>query len=406
MIFVLLEMNQKRYDCPFTPYSLFLAVTYTILLVVSASYLIYLLRKYATQQRIAHKAFLVIICLVSISRSAYFFAWPFVDLSRSLPDPPTNSTSRLTNLSITQADYNQYVHLSSITHDVPIDIDSFCPVSLDDGSTHWLMALLGSVPVLLFLSGFSIHVHTFAHIYHRILYNFTQSRRHTFNLSKTHSQRLFWWLKCGLIFFNLISYVLAIVTYVLHIKRPPDVSSQPSTQIRAYFWCVALAVLALAVLFVLYAYLLFKGMAQQPPTFAVDDGSLERGGTVYPLTLPLLRQNRQNALKSLKSNPMGRLFVAAIVVFCCLLTRATLLPVVMEAYNGKYDNSVLVFYLVVSEVVPVVSMLSVFDMKTGQQQNNPPRINIFPFPRNNRYSFRPNAKLPFNSNQIQDLQLR
>jgi hypothetical protein len=185
-----------RFTCVFTYISIFLTLSYTLLLLRCIIYLYRLFHRHPSNKRRPQKIFLLFTTFTCIGRALYFLLWPATET-----DVCTPTTDNSDNIPL------------------------------------WL-TILGTLPPCLFLSSFSVNVFTFGRIYHTIL--FLQRNRFQLLLSLL--------LTC-----NLAVYSLTILAYF-------GGSDNRDTAFLASIWCLSICVFLVAIGFSFYGLMLYYRM--------------------------------------------------------------------------------------------------------------------------------------------------
>jgi len=164
-----------------------------------------------------------------------------------------------------------------------------------NGFTIW--DLFGYLPGVLFLTAFSVNIHTLANVY------------------ATIATLTYFGLQTNLIFLvlcNIIVYIILIVSFILPL----------STVIRLYFWALAGVEFLIACLCLFYAFLL----------------------------------HRQAHI-----SPLSRLLVASFICFLCFCSKSILIFIIQIEYDGGFPPVLLLCYFIISEIIPIVVMLIIFE---------------------------------------------
>jgi len=184
----------------------------------------------------------------------------------------------------------------------PLTHEGCGDVSQSSGD-NLLWSVFGTLPAVLFLSAFSVNITTLAKVYHTV----TTVNEPALKLNN---------IALGII--NLVIWTLLLVWYAL-----PDGDTK-DTIYSSYLWLLASTELLIAIFLLVYACLLYRRFFVRP-------------------------------------NPMFKLWVASIICFLCFCVKSVLIVVLAFVFKGTYPPSLLVFYLIFSEIIPIVVMLIIFE---------------------------------------------
>ena len=373
MLSLLLSISLRLdWSCSFTLISLCLAILYLLCLCLCLFYQCRLLRL-PCHKRQSQRVFLHLSITQCLLRTLYFLLWPLIIATNSAA-APSSSTSPQTSPT------------------------SSCNFSIEGEHEGIVMLIIGSLPSALFLSAFTINVFTFARVYHLTLHHDTAKFRVILALMAA---------------VNLVTYssltFLYTVTF-LYTPSSPSPSSPSSTFLTdtaesLYLYSLSSSTLIIAFSFAFYGVKLWLGVRSPSPapssssSFSSADSF---GPLVAPHPYPALRPpyhhspppqhlatpflTPSSSLSSLHHplhsqfhpylhpahrrccscsppyHPMLKLATVSTLCFLCFLVRVILLPLLSHYAQGKFPSfPLLLLYLCLSEVLPLLLVLYLFD---------------------------------------------
>ena len=353
-MWVLLSLSLKLdWSCPLTILSICLATVYALCLFLCLFYQFRLLRL-PCHQRQSQRLFLHLSITQCLLRALYFTLWPIFIANASPPSTSTASTDPSSS--------------SSAFH--------HCNIFVEGENESLLLLLLGSLPSALFLSAFTCHVLTFSRIYHSVL------------APSVLKYRLVLLLMAAV---NLTTYTSLLLLYLTTAHYSPHSSlssptSPPSSHSLSdiaeslYLYALSCSTLLLASSFAFYGVKLYMGVrgssssshsSHLPPSasFSSVEGngpfqsSHGGAGLISPFLTPSssLSSLTTPPTPSLPHHPLLKLAVVSSLCFLCFLVRVILLPVLSHYQDGELSFPLLLLYLCLSEVLPLLLVLYLFD---------------------------------------------
>ena len=323
------------WTCVFTIISLCLAILYSLLLFVCLFYFIRLLRL-PCYKRQSQRVFLTLVALQCILRALYFFLWPLL---------MANNTPH-------------------------------CAVSVEGEHEGVIMLITGSLPSALLLSAFTINVFTFARIYHTTL---------------NHSVLKYRLVLFAMLLINVLTYSALGLLYLASFANPNTTASTLSDKAEeVYLYALSCSFFVIAASFSYYGIKLWLGV--RAPALRYKDTSSPSFSSVdhYPVhnqparssfhSTPFLTPSSSFASSTTFSStsssccscwpcgrstssyhPMQKLAVISTLCMLCFVVRVVLLPLLSHYTSGQFSFPLLLLYLCLSEVLPLVLVLYLFD---------------------------------------------
>jgi len=184
--------------------------------------------------------------------------------------------------------------------------------SLDDGDLT-AVDVLGTLPSALFFSAFAVNIHALAVVYHSV----------------AKAAGGLWVLTIGLCLMNILVYTTLIIFY----SRPDKVLF---LDIQVY--TTSATEFIIACLLIVYARLIY--------------------------------------IRFLPPNPMEKLWRGSFLCFLCFLVKAVLIIVVDILWHHDYTPVAYFTYSFFSEIVPMATMLLIFEGPRGLTSNTSPLISV------------------------------
>lgn len=326
------------WTCIFTIISLCLAVLYSLLLFVCLFYSFRLLRL-PCHKRQSQRVFLTLVALQCVLRALYFFLWPLL---------MANNSQR-------------------------------CSISVEGEHEGVVMLITGSLPSALLLSAFTINVFTFARIYHTTL---------------NHSVLKYRLVLLAMALINVVTYTALALLYLASFAQPSANSKLLSDRAEVvYLYALSCSFFVIAASFSYYGIKLWLGV--RAPTLRHKETSSPSFSSIdhYPVhSAPAARHSFHStpfltpsssfassttgafsssagcapcwpcAGRSTSSyHPMQRLAVISTLCMLCFVVRVVLLPLLSHYTSGEFSFPLLLLYLCLSEVLPLVLVLYLFD---------------------------------------------
>ena len=324
------------WTCIFTIISLCLAILYSLLLFVCLFYSIRLLRL-PCYKRQSQRVFLTLVALQCILRALYFFLWPLL---------MANNEPR-------------------------------CTISVEGEHEGVVMLITGSLPSALLLSAFTTNVFTFARIYHTTL---------------NHSVMKYRLVLCAMALVNLLTYAALALLYLASFANLSDRQLSDKAEVL-YLYALSCSFFVIAASFSYYGIKLWLGVrapslrfkdTSSPSFSSVDHHYPQHNATAArhsfhstPFLTPSSSFASSTNLPSTSSasccccwscgcagtsyHPMLKLAIISTLCMLCFLVRVVLLPLLSHYTSGQFSFPLLLLYLCLSEVLPLLLVLYLFD---------------------------------------------
>ena len=324
------------WNCIFTIISLCLAVLYSLLLFVCLFYSFRLLRL-PCHKRQSQRVFLTLVALQCVLRALYFFLWPLL---------MANNTPH-------------------------------CAISVEGEHEGVVMLITGSLPSALLLSAFTINAFTFARIYHTTL---------------NHSVWKYRLVLFAMALINVVTYAALAILYLASFANPTATSSTVSDKAEVlYLYALSCSFFIIAASFSYYGIKLWLGVraptlrnkeTSSPSFGSIDHYSLHHAPARHsfhstPFLTPSSSFASSTNVPSTSSSacsscwpcgrgttayhPMQKLAVISTLCMLCFVVRVVLLPLLSHYTSGQFSFPLLLLYLCLSEVLPLVLVLYLFD---------------------------------------------
>ena len=330
------------WSCTFTIISLCLAILYSLLLFVCLFYSIRLLRL-PCHKRQSQRVFLTLVALQCILRALYFFLWPLL-----------------------MAD----------------NASQHCIISVEGEHESVMMLITGSLPSALLLSAFTINAFTFARIYHTTL---------------NHSILKYRLVLSAMALINVVTYTALALLYLASLYNPKTPLSDQAEEM--YLYALSCSFFVIAASFSYYGIKLWLGVRSpslrykdtSSPSFSAVDPHYPNhnapAGSSSAYSTPFLTPSSSfasstTALPTASSSswwscglcgirrsyhPMLKLAIISTLCMLCFVVRVVLLPLLSHYTEGEFSFPLLLLYLCLSEVLPLLLVLYLFDpMREGK----------------------------------------
>ena len=353
MLLLLAISFRLDWSCTFTILSICLSIVYGLCFLLCLVYQLRLLRL-PCHKRQSQRLFLHLCVGQCLLRALYFVLWPILVANNPSPGQQQGSAG------------------------------GGCVLSVEGEGEGIVLMVIGSLPSALFLSAFTINVFTFSRIYHTTLNHSVLKYRLVLLLMAT---------------VNLATYSTLVLLYIVTtIYTPQPSAPNPADSASAdrsladvaeslYLYALSCSTLIVAASFCFYGIKLYLGLRgaataslRSPPlhpsgSFSSVESIGPTPGRSFPPSLSAPFLTPSSSLSSTTAgggaaggwscwpayNPMLKLAVVSTLTMLCFLVRVVLLPLLSHYQRGQFSFSLLLLYVTLSEVVPLLLVLYLFD---------------------------------------------